>query len=167
LEDEYTREGLALKVGYNLPAEAVSEVLRQVVAKRGAPGYIRSDNGPEFVARHLQEWLAETGIGTRYIAPGCPWRNGIEESFNGRLRDECLKVEVFYHAPRAQVVLAGWRRHYNEARPHSSLGYLTPLEYRLQYEEGVYKERRTLIFQVALKMGAGQIVTAVIFSLKK
>jgi transposase InsO family protein len=121
LEDEYTSEGLALHVGYSLPSEAVSEILRQVAAKRGAPDYIRSDNGPKFVAQHLQEWLAQAGIATRHIAPGCPWQNGIEESFNGRLRDERLKVEIFYHAPHAQIVLDGWRRHYNEARPHSSL----------------------------------------------
>jgi len=93
---------------------------------RGPPAYIRSDNGPEFLARAVQEWLAKIGVKTLYITPGSPWENGYCESFNGSLRDELLNGEIFYTLAEAQALIEGWRRHYNTVRPHSSLGYRPP-----------------------------------------
>ena len=100
--------------------------LRPVHASRGVPGHIRSDNGPEFIARAVQDWIAAVGARTAYIAPGSPWENGFCESFNDRLRDELLDGEIFYSLEEARVIIEGWRRHYNAARPHSSLGYRPP-----------------------------------------
>ena len=93
---------------------------------RGVPGYIRSDNGPEFIAEAVQEWIAALGAKTAYIAPGSPWESGYVESFNARLRDELLNGEIFYTLREAQVVIESWRRHYNRVRPHASLGYRAP-----------------------------------------
>ena len=98
----------------------------RIVSRRGVPGHIRSDNGPEFVAKAVQEWVTAVGARTAYIAPGSPWENGFVESFNARLRDELLDGEVFYGLREAQVVIEGWRRHYNALRPHASLGYRAP-----------------------------------------
>ncbi len=102
-----------------------------VVIKKmlGAPKYIRSDNGPEFIAKAIKRWIHGRGVETYYIDPGSPWQNAFGESFNGRLRDECLDMEVFRSAAEAAVILAAWRRHYNRERPHSSLGYRTPAEF--------------------------------------
>jgi len=127
--DEYTRECLALAVHTSIKAQAVIRVLERLVAERGAPTFIRSDNGPEFIARALKEWLATRQVGTLYIAPGSPWQNAFGESFNGRLRDECLNAEWFYNLAHARVVIEQWRRHYNEERPHSSLAMQTPQEF--------------------------------------
>ena len=108
----------------------VIEVLARLVSVHGAPRYLRSDNGPEFVARAILQWLADEGIETAFIDPGKSWQNGLDESFNGKLRDECLSLEWFRCRTEAVVVIEAWRRHYNEVRPHSSLDYLTPIEFK-------------------------------------
>jgi putative transposase len=126
LIDEYTRECLAIRVARRLGRYEVIEALADVMLLRGVPENIRSDNGPEFVAEELRKWLAKVGTGTLYIEPGSPWENGYCESFNGKLRDECLNGEIFYSLREAQVVIEKWRVHYNTLRPHSSLGYRPP-----------------------------------------
>ena len=106
------------------------EVLSRLVSERGAPLYLRSDNGPEFVSRALLTWIIDArASSTALIDPGKPWQNGAAESFNGKFRDECLSLEWFRSRAEAKVVIETWRRHYNEVRPHSSLGYLTPAEF--------------------------------------
>lgn len=100
--------------------------LTDLFALRGAPSYIRSDNGPEFIARELRRWIGAAGARTAYIEPGSPWENGYVESFNARLRDELLDGEIFETLREAQVLIEGWRRHYNTRRPHSALGYRPP-----------------------------------------
>jgi putative transposase len=100
-------------------------VLSRLVSERGAPGFRRSDNGPEFVSRALLSWIVAQKIGIALIEPGKPWQNGVSESFNGKFRDECLSLEWFRSRAEAKVVIERWRRHYNEVRPHSSLSYLT------------------------------------------
>ena len=102
------------------------DVLSDLFILRGIPGHIRSDNGPEFVAKAVQEWITAVGAKTAYIAPGSPWENGYVESFNGRLRDELLNGEIFTTLREAQIVIEEWRRHYNRVLPHSSLGYKPP-----------------------------------------
>jgi putative transposase len=124
--DEWTKEGLAIEVDGRIRSGRVIEVLSRLVSQRGAPLYLRSDNGPEFVSRALLKWIVAQGIGSALIDPGKPWQNGATESFNGKLRDECLSLEWFRSRAEAKVVIERWRRHYNEVRPHSSLGYLTP-----------------------------------------
>jgi putative transposase len=125
--DEYTRECLAIDVAGSIRANRVIEVLSRLVSERGAPRYLRSDNGPEFVSAALLKWTVDQGIETALIDPGKPWQNGTTENFNGKLRDECLSLEWFRNRIEARIVIEDWRRHYNEVRPHSSLGYLTPL----------------------------------------
>ena len=132
LTDEFTRQSLALRVAESFTSLEVKRVLQDVVAQRGAPGFIRSDNGSEFIAHDLGIWLALQDIGTRFIEPGKPWQNGYAESFHSRLRAECLNQEVFYSAKHAQVLLDDWRDFYNARRPHSSLGYRTPDEFAEQ-----------------------------------
>ncbi len=124
--DEFTRECLAIRVSRKLKAADVIDVLSDLFILRGVPGHIRSDNGPEFVAKAVREWIAAVGAKTAYIEPGSPWENGYCESFNSKLRDELLKGEIFYTLKEAQIVIESWRRHYNTARPHSSLGYKPP-----------------------------------------
>ena len=126
LIDEFTRECLALEVERSLTAEDVIEVLRYVFLVRGVPGHFRSDNGPEFIARALRDYLETAGVGTLYIEPGAPWENGYAESFNGKLRDELLNAELFADLREAKALGEGWRRDYNQRRPHSALGYLAP-----------------------------------------
>jgi putative transposase len=126
--DEYTRECLAITVDRSLPARRVLVVLGQLVARYGPPRYLRSDNGPEFIARQVRQWLAQADIVTAYIDPGKPWQNGVGESFHSRFRDECLDREWFHTPQEARVLIEQYRRQYNEARPHSSLGYHTPAE---------------------------------------
>lgn len=128
--DEFTREGLALDVAMSTSAERVIGVLTALVAQHGAPKYLRSDNGAEFVATAVQLWRAEGGVETLYIEPGKPWQNGKEERFNGTVRDECLNLHVFSSLAEAHVRLSAFREHYNGARPHSRLGYLTPLAFK-------------------------------------
>ena len=126
LIDEYTRECLAIRVARRLGRYEVIEALADVMLLKGVPEHIRSDNGPEFVAKDLRKWLARVGTGTLYIEPGSPWENGYCESFNGKLRDECLNGEIFYSLKEAQIVIEKWRVIYNTLRPHSSLGYRPP-----------------------------------------
>jgi len=130
--DEYTRECLAITVERSLPARRVLAVLGQLVARYGPPQYLRSDNGPEFIAHRVRRWLVQTGITTAYIDPGKPWQNGVGESFHSRFRDECLDREWFHTPQEARVLIEQYRRQYNEARPHSSLGYHTPAEIGLR-----------------------------------
>ena len=143
--DEWTHESLAIEVAGSIRSRRVLEVLAKLVSVRGAPRYLRSDNGPEFVATAVLRWLTESGIDTAYIAPGKPWQNGVDESFNGKFRDECLNMEWFRSRAEAVVVIEAWRRHYNEVRPHSSLGYLTPNEFTKSTRRSV--EREELILQ--------------------
>jgi putative transposase len=126
LIDEYTRECLAIRVARRLRSYEVIETLAEVMLWRGIPEHIRSDNGPEFVAQELRTWLGKVGTGTLYIEPGSPWENGYCESFNGKLRDECLNGEIFYSLKEAQIVIEQWRVEYNTRRPHSALGYRPP-----------------------------------------
>src|ERR1700745_3605683 len=118
--DEFTHECLAIRVARKLKAIDV------IVILRGIPAHIRSDNGPEFVAKAVQEWIAAVGTKTAYIERGSPWENGYIESFNARLRDELLNGEIFYTLREAQIVIESWRRHYNTIRPHASIGYKPP-----------------------------------------
>lgn len=129
--DEYTRECLRLPVARQMKAVDVVERLRELVRERGAPAYLRSDNGPEFVARAVKEWLASEQVATLYIEPGSPWENAYVESFNSRLRDELLDREVFDSVAEARVLAEQYRREHNERRPHSALGYQTPREFAL------------------------------------
>jgi transposase InsO family protein len=124
--DEYTRECLALEVGRGLTGRRVTEVLGRLFAERGVPGHIRSDNGPEFIARVVRAWLTGRSVEVLYVAPAAPWENGYAESFHGKVRDEFLAVEEFGSLREAVVLGAEWRRAYNHDRPHSSLGYRTP-----------------------------------------
>ncbi len=126
LIDEYTRESLAIRVARRLGRYQVIETLADVMLFRGIPENLRSDNGPEFVAKELRQWLAKLGTETLYIEPGSPWENGYCESFNGKLRDECLNGEIFYSLKEAQIVIEQWRVLYNTLRPHSALGYRPP-----------------------------------------
>jgi len=119
-------ESLAIRVERRLKSAEVIDVLSDLFILRGVPGHIRSDNGPEFVAKAVQEWIAAVGAKTAYIAPGSPWENGFIESFNARLRDELLDGEIFYSLAEAKIIIESWRRHYNTVRPHGSLGYKPP-----------------------------------------
>jgi putative transposase len=132
--DEWTREALAIDVGGSIRSGRVIEVLSRLVSERGAPRHIRSDNGPEFIATAILRWVTAEGIETAHIAPGKPWQNGLDESFNGRFRDECLSLEWFRTRVEAKAVIEAWRQHYNAVRPHSSLRYLTPTEFRTQHQ---------------------------------
>ena len=127
--DEYTRECLAIEVAGSLRSGRVIEVLSKLISTRGAPTYLRSDNGPEFVSRAVLKWLLASEIETAPIDPGKPWQNGANESFNGKFRDECLGMQWFKNRIDAKVVIEDWRKAYNRVRPHSSLGNLTPAEY--------------------------------------
>lgn len=124
--DEYTRECLEVRVERRLTGGGVVNVLRELFARRGVPRHIRSDNGPEFIARKVRAWLAENKVGPLYIEPGSPWQNAYVESFNGKLRDECLNLEVFTSLAEARVVIGDYKEHYNHRRPHSSLDYRPP-----------------------------------------
>ena len=127
--DEFTRECVAVEVEHRMNARYVADALRRLFADRGAPTFMRSDNGPEFVAKHLMRVLAGSGVEARHIDPGSPWQNGRNERFNGTLRDECLNLETFHNRDHARALIKLYVRHYNERRPHSSLGYLTPTEF--------------------------------------
>ncbi len=126
LIDEYSRQCLRIEVGRKLKSKDVLDALAEAMAERGVPHHIRSDNGPEFIARDVQDWLAEMGICTIYIDPGSPWQNGHVESFHNRLRDECLNQEIFLSVTEARVVIEEWRRFYNRVHPHSGLGFQSP-----------------------------------------
>jgi putative transposase len=127
--DEFTRECLTLEVARQFKAADVLDVLRELIAIRGVPGHIRCDNGPEFIAQAVKDWLTTSQIGPLYIEPGSPWQNGYAESFNSRLRDELLAVELFETLRQAKALAEYWRLEYNHRRPHSSLGYQTPAKF--------------------------------------
>ncbi len=129
VEDEYTRECLAIEVERSITSREVIETLRYLFEVRGLPEHLRSDNGPEFIAKALQAWLGEAGVKTLYIEPGSPWQNGFNESFNSKLRDELLNGELFTSLKEAKVVTEDYRLAYNHRRPHSSLDYETPAAY--------------------------------------
>ncbi len=131
--DEFTRKSLAVGVERTMPAAQVIATLGQLFAVHGAPQYLRSDNGPEFVAKKTRTWLKANDVQTRYIDPGSPWQNAYGESFNDKLRSECLNMEIFYSVKEAKILTNQWRLHYNNERPHSSLGYLTPSEFKENY----------------------------------
>jgi len=126
LIDEFTHECLAIRVDRKLKSADVIDVLSDQFTLRGVPEHVRSDNGPEFVARSVQDWIGAVGAKTAYIERGSPWENGFIESFNARLRDELLDGEIFYSLAEAKIVIESWRRHYNTERPHGSLGYKPP-----------------------------------------
>ena len=119
--DEYPRKCLAIDVAARIRSARVIDQLAQLISVHGAPRYIRSDNGSEFVSRAILKWLTENRINTAFIDPGKPWQNGLDESFNGKLRDECLNMEWFRSRSEAKVIIEAWRKHYNNERPHSSL----------------------------------------------
>ena len=124
--DEYTRECLAIDVARRMNHQSVLERLADLFVRKGVPDYIRSDNGSEFTAQAVRDWLERLGVKTAYIEPGSPWENGYNESFNGKLRDELLNGEIFDTLLEAKVLIERWRREYNTIRPHSSLGYVPP-----------------------------------------
>ncbi len=127
--DEYTREVHALHVDRNIGSKKVRRVMEELIRRHGAPAYIRSDNGPEFIATQLREWLALHEIKTLYIEPGSPWQNGYVESFHDKFRRECLARDIFYTLSESRVVIADWRDKYNHVRPHRSLRMETPKEF--------------------------------------
>jgi transposase InsO family protein len=127
--DEFTRECLCLKVARSITSEDVIDALAELFAMRGVPAHIRSDNGPEFIAKGIRAWMVGRGLETLYIEPGAPWENGYAESFNSKVRDELLNAEEFGSLLEARVLAREWRQDYNHVRPHSSLGYRTPAEY--------------------------------------
>jgi putative transposase len=127
--DEYTRECHVLRADRALKSKDVLEWLQRAIGEHGAPAYLRSDNGPEFIARIVQGWLRGNGIRTLYIEPGSPWQNGLVESFHGRFRDECLNREQLHTLTEARVVIGDYRREYNQFRPHSGLGYRSPADF--------------------------------------
>ena len=127
--DEYSRECLALEVERSITAAEVVKTLNRLFAERGEPAYIRSDNGPEFIAKAIKCWLASSGVETLYIEPGAPWENAYSETFISRLRDELLNREVFANLKEAKILAEDYRSHYNHYRPHGALGYLTPMEF--------------------------------------
>jgi putative transposase len=127
--EEYTRECLSLEGQRSITSEGVIDTLRKLFIERGEPDYLRSDNGPEFIAEALKEWLTASGVKTLYIEPGAPWENAYSETFISRLRDELLERELLVNLKEAQVLLEDYRQHYNQERPHGALGYLTPAEF--------------------------------------
>jgi transposase InsO family protein len=124
--DEYTRECLAIDVARKLTSEDVLERLSDLFVRRGVPDHIRSDNGSEFTAKRVREWLGRVGVRTLFTEPGSPWENGYVESFNGKLRDELLALEAFDTLLESKVLIERWRQHYNTIRPHSAPGYRPP-----------------------------------------
>jgi len=137
VEDEFTRECVAVEVEYRMNARYVADTLLRLFAERGVvPKFVRSDNGPEFVAKHLMRVLAGSGVEARHIEPGSPWQNGRNERFNGTLRDECLDLETFHNRDHARALIKLFAKSYNERRPHSSLGYLTPREFAERWRAG-------------------------------
>ncbi len=133
--DEFTREWLSVSVGVSLTSQAVLAALKPLFAMRGAPCFVRSDNGSEFIAGEVQAWLKDSGSAPQYIDPGCPWQNGFQESFHGKVRDELLNREVFVSVAEAQARLEAHRRWYNEERPHSSLQYLPPSKFAKRWQQ--------------------------------
>jgi putative transposase len=133
--DDFTRECHAVAVATSLPSDKVIAVLARLFAAQGAPLYLRSDNGPEFIANRVQDWLAAHNTQTAYIEKGSPWQNGFRESFHGRFRDEFLYGTLFASLTEARVLIESWRREYNEERSHQSLNYLTPTEFKAKWHK--------------------------------
>jgi putative transposase len=141
--DEYSRECLSIEVERSITAKEVVNTLASLFAHRGEPAFIRSDNGPEFIAKAVKRWLEVSGVQTLYIEPGSPWENAYSETFNSRFGDELLKREMFTSLLEAKVLVEEYRNHYNQQRPHSALGYLTPAEFAASCEpSGADKELR-------------------------
>jgi putative transposase len=138
--DEFSREYLAVRVGRSITSKEVIEVLDYLSLKRGIAEYIRSDNGPEFIANAIKAWLSKRGIRSIFINPGSPWENSYIESFHGKLRDECLNQEIFSSIEQASIVLENWKEEYNNYRPHSALGGFSPLKYMQRYRENLRLE---------------------------
>lgn len=141
ITDEFTRQSLAVVAATSIRSHHVVEVLKALFAEHGAPQYLRSDNGPEFVSKAVRGWLQEQSVQTAYIEPGCPWHRApsgwrFAESFHSRFRDECLNREWFHNVREARVLAESYRRYYNQERPHSSLGYMTPLEFQAAWQQG-------------------------------
>ena len=132
--DEFTREALAIDASHSIDADGVVATIERLVATRGSPAHLRMDNGPELTAETLRDWRRIWGTHTAYIEPGSPWETPFVESFNGRLRDECLNTEDFANITEARAVLEDWRTEYNTYRPHQSLGGLTPAAYAAHWE---------------------------------
>ena len=130
--DAWTPECLAIDVGSNIRSTRVIEVRSKLVSVHGAPKYLRSDNGPEFVSTAVVQWLADENIETAFSAPGKPWQNGADESFNEKFRNECLNMEWFRNRVEAEAIIETWREHFNSNRMHSSLSYLTPHAFKRQ-----------------------------------
>lgn len=124
--DEFTREALMTRIDRKLNSTNVLDALTDLFILRGPPDYMRSDNGPEFVAQKVRDWIAAVGAKAAFIEPGSPWENGYCESFNARFRDELLNGELFYSIREARIIIEDWRKHYNTVRPHSALGYRPP-----------------------------------------
>jgi putative transposase len=135
ITDEWTHEALAIDVQGSIRSNRVIDVLSRLVSLYGAPRHLRSDNGPEFVSHAILKWLQHAGIETALIDPGKPWQNGTAESLNGKFRDECLSMEWFRNRIEARAIIETWRRHYNEDRPHSSLGYRTPKQFKEELQQ--------------------------------
>ena len=143
--DEFTRENLCLEVGYGFKSEDVIDCLVAISMKRRLPKVIRGDNGPEFIAEPLREWLGKLDVGTLYIEPASPWQNAFAESFNSRLRDEFLSLEVFDNLKAANRLTATWRSNYNDHRPHGSLSYMTPSEFARQCSAEEIKKQTKIL----------------------
>lgn len=148
--DEHTRQCVAIHAAWSIRAVDVITVLEAAIARYGAPEHLRSDNGPEFIAYAIQDWMERAAIKTLYITPGSPWENGHIESFHDKLRDECLNRELFGSLLEARVILETWRIDYNESRPHSSLGYQTPGEFARRSNSGLQSPSGLLTPRVAL-----------------
>jgi putative transposase len=131
--DDFTRECLWIEVATSFPSVRVTATLNRLVSEHGAPVYLKSDNGSEFIAHVLQAWLAGRGTKSHFVAPGSPWQNGFRESFHGRFRDEFLSMTLFTSVAEARVLCEAFRREYNEERAHQSLGYLTPDEFKAKW----------------------------------
>jgi len=142
VEDQFTRAGLCTEVDTSLPGSRIVRVLERLVAERGKPGMIVSDNGTELTGNAMLKWTTESGIAWHYIAPGKPMQNGFMESFNGKLRDECLNETVFTSLVQARRIVEAWRIDYNAVRPHSSLGYRTPEEFAAAWNAANGGKRR-------------------------
>ena len=136
ITDEFTRKSLAVVTATSIRAERVRHELERLFIRHGVPECIRSDNGPEFVARSVQEWLRQKGVALLYIMPGCPWQNAYAESFHSRFRAECLGRQWFHTVREAAVVVEAWRRYYNQERLHSSLNYVPPNEFEQKWRLG-------------------------------
>jgi transposase InsO family protein len=153
--DNFTRECLHIEVAHNITGERIVEILKGLVVRYGAPEFIRSDNGPEFIARAVRQWLAAAQIQTAFIAPGSPWENAYSESFNSRFRDELLDREIFTSLLEGHTLIEQHRRDYNERRPHSSLGYKTPKEFAREHQAmesaGLWKAAEKRAFPQALE----------------